>query len=1010
MSEALPPVSGKRWSRRHTLAAIFVSLLIVALVAAVAHEARTSNLQARYLAKLGSELRYRVEAGPSPSIRFPGAGPYDRRLGYSLLPDFTRRLSGYGFDVVAQARFSPRLASLSEFGLFPAYREKTQAGLTVLDRDGRTIFAARYPERVYSSFDEIPRLVLETLLFIENRELFNTRYPKRNPAVEWDRFAKAAMEQTLHALDVVEDAPGGSTLATQIEKFRHSPEGRTASAREKLRQMASASVRAYLDGEDVSGARRRIVMDYLNSVPLAAHPRYGEVSGLGDGVWVWYGREFEEMNRLMRDPAADPAARAQAYKEMLSLMISQRRPSYFLSGRRAELEALTDAYLRLLTDAGVITPALRDAALRARLDRRSGDVPTHPVSFVTRKAATATRVYLSDMLGIPRLYDVDRLDLTVTTTLDARVQQAVTEALRALKKPDAVAAKGLRGYHLLEGGEDPSKVIYSFTLFERGRDANLLRVQTDNFDEPFDINRGSKLDLGSTAKLRTVVTYLEIIAELHRRYGGLDTDELDEVKPDPRDHLSRWALDFLAGHPGADLPAMLDAALERRYSASPGEAFFTGGGLHTFHNFKKEDDGKILSVRQAFHDSVNLVFVRLMRDMVRYYMYVQAPEEGDPDERRQEYLVRFADREGSEFLQRFYQKYRGKTPEQAEELLLASVKPTPRRLAAVYRTLAPEADRKAFADFLRRRLPPDKVSEAKFDRLYEELAPDRMSLADRGYTARVHPLELWLVGFLRQHPGATLKQVLEAGRDERQDAYAWLFRTRHKHAQERRIQNVREEDAFQAIYRSWKRQGYPFDSLVPSYATALGSSADRPSALAELMGIIVNNGVRLPTVRIEKLHFAAGTPYETVLEQRRKAGERVLAPEVAAAVRRLLVGVVEQGTAQRARGAFARPDGTPMELGGKTGTGDHRFDTFGAGGAVIKSRVVGRSATFVFMLDNRFFGSLTAYVPGPEAADYKFTSSLSVQLLKSLAPALSPLTTSPDAVSRGPVRVVQAGL
>ena len=35
-------------------------------------------------------------------------------------------------------------------------------------------------------------------------------------------------------------AAGGSTLATQLEKYRHSPEGRTQSARDKLQQMASA--------------------------------------------------------------------------------------------------------------------------------------------------------------------------------------------------------------------------------------------------------------------------------------------------------------------------------------------------------------------------------------------------------------------------------------------------------------------------------------------------------------------------------------------------------------------------------------------------------------------------------------------------------------------------------------------------------------------------------------------------------------------------------------------------
>ena len=39
-------------------------------------------------------------------------------------------------------------------------------------------------------------------------------------------------------------------------------------------------------------------------------------------------------------------------------------------------------------------------------------------------------------------------------------------------------------------------------LYERGAGVNYLRVQADNLDQPFDMNRGAKLDLGSTAKLR----------------------------------------------------------------------------------------------------------------------------------------------------------------------------------------------------------------------------------------------------------------------------------------------------------------------------------------------------------------------------------------------------------------------------------------------------------------------------------------------------------------------------
>jgi hypothetical protein len=81
-------------------------------------------------------------------------------------------------------------------------------------------------------------------------------------------------------------------------------------------------------------------------------------------------------------------------------------------------------------------------------------------------------------------------------------------------------------------------------------------------------------------------------------------------------------------------------------------------------------------------------------------------------------------------------------------------------------------------------------------------------------------------------------------------------------------------------------------------------------------------------------------------------------------------------------------------LGGKTGTGDHRYVTFSRAGTVKESRAVNRSATFVFFIGDRFFGSLTAFVPGADAANYTFTSSLSVQVLKNLLPTLKPLIDS----------------
>ena len=140
----------------------------------------------------------------------------------------------------------------------------------------------------------------------------------------------------------------------------------------------------------------------------------------------------------------------------------------------------------------------------------------------------------------------------------------------------------------------------------------------------------------------------------------------------------------------------------------------------------------------------------------------------------------------------------------------------------------------------------------------------------------------------------------------------------------------------------------------------------------------------------QNLHFADGTPYDTRLGHVLEAGKRVMAPEVAAALREALSQVVDGGTARRLQGAFTLADGSPLILGGKTGTGDNRMTSVGRGGQVISSRVQNRTATFVFFLGPDHFGTLTAFVPGRAAENFRFTSALPVQVLKGMQPILAP--------------------
>ncbi|MEN8260923.1 MAG: hypothetical protein ABFS02_10110, partial [Pseudomonadota bacterium] len=244
-------------------------------------------------------------------------------------------------------------------------------------------------------------------------------------------------------------------------------------------------------------------------------------------------------------------------------------------------------------------------------------------------------------------------------------------------------------------------------------------------------------------------------------------------------------------------------------------------------------------------------------------------------------------------------------------------------------------------------------------------------------------------------------EVIAASTNERQEVYRWLFRTKREWAKRKRVWTLLEREAFESIHAAWKRVGYPFETLTPSYASAIGASGDRPAALAELMGILLNEGVRLPTVRFESLQFAAGTPYETMMRVKPAAGKRVLSAEVARVALAALIDVVEGGTASRLRATYVGAGKKPLTVGGKTGTGDHRRRVFGKGRRLIESKVVSRAATFVFFLGDRFFGTMTAYVTGPPAARYRFTSALPVQILKALEPTLSPLLARRYADERG---------
>ncbi|MEE8311689.1 MAG: transglycosylase domain-containing protein [Candidatus Binatia bacterium] len=955
---ALAPVTGVLTA---ALTVLLASAIGFTLGFGLVEETTTSIRQARLLSPLARAATYEVAPGAAESLRLPARGPYDHRLGYTRISDFSARLRAAGFRLELQARQSAHMQKLADWGISPLYREKGQAGLRVNTPNG-IAFESPHPRQVFASFDDIARPIVDTLLYIEDRGLLTEAYPMRNPAVKWPRLVLASASLGLDRLGLDRSVPGASTLATQLEKLRHSPLGITDAPREKLRQMASASLRAYRYGTDTRRAREEIVTDYLNSVSLAAMPGYGEIIGLPAGLAVWFGADYEDVSRALRDPTVADARSALAYREALTLLLAAGRPSYYLLEGRAALARRTDIYLRLLAADDVISDELATAAARLTLSFAAAAPHRRNTEIRARAATASLRTRLAALLGAKDLYELERLDLAVETTTVGPARRMVESMLVALNRPAAQLPHALRGNRLLASG-DPEKIAYSVSLYELGEDANRLRLHADSLDSALDTNAGLMLDLGSTAKLRTLATYLQLVADLYDRLRDDSTSELQATTKAATDVLTSWTASTMASRPSAGKTAILEAAMARRYSADPNERFFTGGGYHRFSNFDDDDDSRTMTVSEALRRSVNLVFIRLMRDVVDHVIASSVRDAeallADRDHPgRLPYLERAANDEALADVRRLYAEYAPLTGDERHQKLLAG----------------------------------KRLSSKHGVRLAKALASaEPLDAVDAGYGIGLDPLAVWIVHHLEHSPTATLGETLEASRPVRHPAYRWLLRTRRKHVQDRRIQTALQREAFNHIHAIWKRHGYPFPDLVPSYATALGSSADHPAGLAELMGVIAGDGLRRPTIEIERLRFAEGTPFETVFVTDPAAPERVMDRSVARTLRAALRDVVSTGTGRRANAAAIGSDGRPLVVAGKTGTGDHVAKSFDANGNLIASRAVSRAATFAFIIGERHYGVVTAYVHGKDAGEYVFTSALATEVFRRIAPALVPV-------------------
>lgn len=1002
----LPP-KAQRLARFATAAALASSAILI--------EARTGMIESLIFPPLAKSNSYQVVERPAFRTATPPEGIYDQKAGYTRGEIFDDRLQK-DFNLVAQAELRGLDGSL--LGLrfaYPVYDTKPQVGLKIFDATNKPIYDARFPQQIYEKFDDLPSFLIKSLLYVESREVLDDSFSTRNHAVEIDRLFFA----TLGKIGFISTSAGGGTLGTQLEKTRHSPDGRTdGDVFEKMRQIITASERTYKNGRSTVETGRQTVVDYINAMPLSADPAFGEVNGYAVGMRAWFGEDIAEVNRVLSVPQAEISDRdlpkaAKIYRETLALIMAVKKPTAFIRKDRAGLEKRIDAFLPALESNGVITPRMKEAIANQRLSFAPPVPLPAQANLYGLKSVTSLRIEFMQTLGtkaVTDLGDLDHMDFHLKTTHDGAVSNAVQKRVLSLSDPDAAKESRILGYRLLNEGQE-SGVIYSVSVTENTPDAVVQRVQVDNFGGQLNLSENSKLQLGSTSKARTVDLSLKLFEDLYREYSGMSTAELRAIKVAPKDRMTRWAIDYLAS-PDKDksLDAFLAATLERSYPASPYEPFFTGGGVHYFENFEPKDNGESFTIRQALAGSINLPITRLGQDIVSHTIYHTMKTDpaifSDPHHpARKEYLDRFALREGKEFLQDAWKYLKGKNAGEMMAALAAKTHRTPAHLAIIHRTVVPEASLSDFESFIRKEakaLSPN----TDFEKLYENYAPekfslamerDKLSLQDRGYVTGIDPLALWLAAHQAQGgkaPEWSSKEwddAVSSSAGARIAVYQWLMKPGKTGAQNNRIFTALEEDAFTRIHAEYKKTGYPFRELVPSLATfAMGVSGDTPAALAKFMSIHQNGGVMKPVVRFTGVDFATGTPYERRYEAKIPESVRVRSPEVSRAVLSALKNVVDNGTARRLKGKFTLSDGRELDVYAKTGTGDNRIERRASNGGLISSNAVDRTATVMVGIGDKFSMTVLAYV-NDGAGQYKFTSSLPLQVAATIAEDLRPM-------------------
>ncbi len=187
------------------------------------------------------------------------------------------------------------------------------------------------------------------------------------------------------------------------------------------------------------------MLDYVNSIPLAAAPPWGEVIGLGDALSIWYGADFANTNEILR--TADRELRG----VLAQALNDAARETLGREGQLKERDASSSP-----TPTSTASPTASPTPTATPSASPEGSASPKP-SCTSRQSASLSPAASASPSGSPSAETRGRLEVASRVPLDAELQGIVDKAKTDMKSIVDKAERDLATLPAAEHGRSGEK-------------------------------------------------------------------------------------------------------------------------------------------------------------------------------------------------------------------------------------------------------------------------------------------------------------------------------------------------------------------------------------------------------------------------------------------------------------------------------------------------------------------------------------------------------------------------